>query len=259
MHKVGFFYHAGGRHRNVIASYTCLKQLRSVYSDAPISMWEDTYHTDASGNYLYPLEEIGKLFDTTQHKCSFDTRYPDKTYPAIDLYTHHRYADKIFYALTHELSECEWIMNFEDDVFILKNIESFPDSDFCGQGGSNLMMGGTVFKREAFLTAHEGIEKINWPEVRYGNTIWTDNYLPFIMESAGFINSSPWKEHSAYRPNHESEKNSVSVLHGVKYFYKTPYGVLESEEEDYKNLSSIIQRPEIARFLSKYDITCFND
>jgi hypothetical protein len=252
--QLGFFYQCGHRMNNNIATYVNLKQLRSIYPSAPVSMWEDCHVLDSEGNGVYPLEKVSQIFNCNYHKIPYLVDYLDKNCYAVDLKTNLEYIERMYQASLNELNECEWIMLFEDDVWIQKEIETFPDGNFCGAGTEYLMNGGIVFKRSAFLEAYPLAKNIDWDQTTQLQKVHTDHFLPTIFHNANFVESLRWKELGYFNINGPSYH---SVLHNNKLFYKQPYGLANTDEEDINDLSNILSQPLIQEFIKNYNVTIF--
>lgn len=265
--KLGFYYQAGHMDDNLLATYTALKQLRKIYPDAPVAFFED---------YSNNLKDIVLSFNCDYAKIPFDPAYSHKRMPVSDLKTGLQFLKRIYDACTTTLKDCEWVMNFEDDVWIQYEIESYPFLDFGGYSGhgyqpamyeylknrfgvtddsrgfnSSLgqlegysMCGGGVFKREAFLEAYSKIDEINW---EYLSTLdsricmYSDAILSFTMLHAGF-RYQVWDQFTGYY----SDRGHIPrpVVHGVKYFYD--YHSIEDLEE-------VVKKEEVKQFLIDYN------
>lgn len=257
--KIGFFYQCGHRDNNIHATYVALKQLRKIYPLSPVSMWEDCHFKDNSGNNLYPLKTIGKEFNCEHHEIPYLDDYPTKNCYAVDLKTNLQFLDRMYYAANNELRDCEWIMLLEDDVWIQKEIENFPDGDFCGYIAGSLMPGGVVFKREALLKAYSLHTNIDWENATRHEKMYTDHFLSLVFRNGGCIQSPVWKELGTFNLK---SPHDHSVLHGLKLFYKVHYGVVEKiyENTGKSELSyfpEIIKHPSIQQFIDNYNVDIF--
>lgn len=265
--KIGFFYQAGHINDNKLATYTALKQLRKIYPDAPIAFFEDN-----SNN----LKGIAKEFNCHYTKIAFDPAYSDKMMLISDRKTGLSFLERVYHSCTTTLKDCEWIMIFEDDVWIQCEIKHFPTLDFGGNLGHRYkapmyeylkqrfnikddsrrigsplgqleaygLCGGGVFKREAYLEAYSKLDEINWDYLEtldHRITMYGDAILSFTMLHAGF-RYQPWDEFVQY---HEGIQYSPKpVIHAVKYFYN--YHSID-------DLKDIIQKEEVKNFLSQYN------
>lgn len=264
--KIGFFYQAGHMDDNILATYTALKQLRRVYPDAPIAFFEDE-----SDN----LRETAFEFNCQYTKIPIEQNTFAKRMPVVDLKTGLQWLQRIYDSCQTTLRDCEWVMHFEDDVWLQKPIESYPVLDFAGTIGHGHyqplydyfaarfnvtddsrgyksplgqltaygMCGGSVFKREAFLNAYERIGEIDWEYVSsldHRVCRYTDAILSFVLNHAGY-RYEVWSEWAQYQVGDILE---CSVLHNVKHFY------------DYKsveNLPEILVKPEVLQFLKHHN------
>jgi hypothetical protein len=264
--KLGFFYQAGHMDNNILSTYVALKQLRSVYPDNPVAFYEDE-----SDN----LKDIASQFNCIYDKIPKSENILGKRMPVVDLKTGLQWLERIYTSCNTTLKDVEWVMHFEDDVWLQKPIENYPSLDFAGSIGHGYheelyeylkmrfnvtdesrsyvsplgqlraygMCGGSVFKRSAFLDSYNKINEIDWD---YLTTLdfrickYTDAILSFIMNHAGY-RYEVWSEWSQYN---EGVITDCSVLHNVKYFY------------DYKSIDDlkiVVEKNEVKEFLKKYN------
>jgi hypothetical protein len=260
--KIGFFYQAGHMDNNLLSTYTALKQLRRVYPESPVAFFEDE-----SDN----LKDIALEFKCNYTKIPTETNTLSKRMPVVDLKTGLQWLERIYTSCETTLKECEWVMHFEDDVWLQKPIEKFPALDFAGTIGHGYptllyeyfknrfnitdesrgyasplgqltaygMCGGSVFKREAFVDAYLKMNEIDWD---YAITLdprvcrYSDAILNFILNHAGY-RYEVWSEWIQYQVGQQVPH---PVLHNVKHFY------------DYKsvaNLPEVLSKPEVLDFL----------
>lgn len=265
--KLGFYYQAGHVDDNLLATYTALKQLRKIYPNAPVAFFEDN-----SDN----LKEIAESFNCDYVKIPFDPAYAHKRMLISDLKTGLQFLERVYNACTTTLKDCEWVMNFEDDVWIQNEIQSYPTLDFGGNIGHGYqpamyeylknrfgvtdnsrtynsplgqlegygMCGGGVFKREAFLEAYSKINEIDWETLNkldFRITMYGDAILSFMMLHAGF-RYQPWDQFTQYYEGCRYSSNPV--IHAVKYFYD--YSSIDDLEE-------VIKKEEVQKFLREYN------
>jgi hypothetical protein len=265
--KLGFYYQAGHVDNNILATYTALKQLRKIYPNAPVAFFEDN-----STN----LKPIAEIFNCDYTKIVVEPEYINKRMLIVDLKTGLQFLKHVYDACITTLKDCEWVMNFEDDVWIQNEIKSFPLLDFGGNPGHGYqpqmyeylknrfnvtdnsrtygsplgqlegygMCGGGVFKREAFLEAYSKIDEIDWEYLRTLDqriSMYGDAILSFVMLHAGF-RYQPWDQFTQYHPG--IQYSPRPVVHAVKYFYD--YKTIE-------DLSSVVEKEEVKQFLIDYN------
>jgi hypothetical protein len=264
--KLGFFYQSGHMDNNILSTYTALKQLRKIYPNNPVSFYEDE-----SNN----LKEIALQFNCDYKKIPESENVLHKRMPVVDLKTGLQWLQRIYDSCQTTLKDVEWIMHFEDDVWLQKPIENYPILDFAGTIGHGYqeelyeylkkrfnvidesrsynsplgqlraygMCGGSIFKRESFLNSYSKINEIDWD---YLTTLdfrickYTDAILGFILNHAGH-RYEVWSEWAQYNVGLITE---CPVLHNVKYFY------------NYKNiedLGTVIEKEEVKKFLKQYN------
>jgi hypothetical protein len=257
--KIGFFYQCGHRDNNELATYVVLKQLRKIYPLSSISIWEDCHFKDNNNN-IYPLKKIAQEFNCIHHEIPYLEEYLSKNCHAVDLKTNLDYLDRIYFSINNELHQSEWIMLLEDDVWIQKEIKTYPDGDFCGHGTGSLLSGGVVFKRESFLKAYSLISNINWDKATNNEKVHTDHFLNLIFCNGNCIQSSYWNELGNFNINNAF---SYAVLHGLKLFYKQPYGIISqpcgiiNQNDETLQLQEAIKHPKVQQFINNYNVDIF--
>lgn len=265
--KLGFFYQAGHIDNNMLATYTALKQLRKIYPDAPVAFFEDN-----SNN----LKDIAEKFNCDYTKIPFNPEYAYKRMLISDRKTGLLFLKRVYDSCITTLKECEWVMIFEDDVWLQSEIKYFPTLDFGGNFGHGYqtpmyeylknrfgvtdnsrsynsplgqlegygICGGGVFKREAYLEAYSRVNEIDWDYLETLDnriTMYGDAILSFIMLHAGF-RYQPWSEFVQYYPG--ISYSPKPVIHAVKYFY---------DYHSIEDLDQVIQKEEVKQFLIDYN------
>lgn len=265
--KLGFFYQAGHMDNHVLSTYMALKQLRRIYPEAPVAFFEDNYDN---------LKVIAEQFNCDYTKIPFDPVYSHKRMLISDRKTGLQFLERVYNSCITTLKDCEWVMNFEDDVWLQSEIKSFPALDFGGNTGHGYalpmydylkkrfnvtddsrrvgsplgqleaygMCGGGVFKREAYLEAYSRLNEIDWDYLetldsritRYGDAI-----LSFVMLHAGF-RYQPWDEFMQYYPG--IGYSSRAVVHAVKHFY---------DYHSVEDLTQVAEKEEVKQFLKDYN------
>jgi hypothetical protein len=241
--NIGLFYQSGYRY---VAAYHALNQFRKFYPNAPVAMYED--NTDL-------LRPIARMFD-----CSYSRTLvngfndPSSGRPAFDLKSIISWFDRVHEACHTTLRNCEWIMNFEDDVWFVREVKRIPTYDLSGIGGVSLKRelldylgvppsgiygcGGSVFRRTKFIEAYKNIKSIDWENVNKLDSRpleWTDSAITFLFMHSKFTYGQ-WEDASQYRNMNvphlgdragwpgtmgelEEEQNNVAVVHCWKPFY----------------------------------------
>ena len=246
--KLGLFYQSGYR---IEACYHALKQFRKFYPTAPIALYED------NSNILLP---VAKKFNCVYGRTKVNGRNdPNSGRPAFNLETTKAWLDIIYEACTTTLSDVDWIMNFEDDVWFIREIQGEPSFDLTGIGGygwskdlynylgTNVIgsygCGGSIFNRLKFIEAYKNSKNIDWDFMdklaeNPRPSEWTDSALTLVFLYSKFSVGN-WEELSQYRNKNvdtlsdrrgwpgtieelENEQNNVAVVHCWKpYYYPT--------------------------------------
>jgi hypothetical protein len=260
--KIGLYYQAGVRY---VACYHALKQFRSFYPNAPVAMYED--NTDI-------LLPVAKKFNCDYKKTVVKGRNdPNSGRPAYDLNSILAWMERVHEACTTVLKDVEYVMNFEDDVWFLREVTRMPKYELSGIGGvgwkpelldylnvsryqSIYGCGGSVFNREKYIEAYQKINSVDWKAVEKLDNRpleWTDSALTFMFLHAGF-NAGPWEDADQYRHSNiphmgdragwpgtmddmKKEQRDVAVIHCWKpYYYPTEEEIKEVDKdlENYK-------------------------
>jgi hypothetical protein len=259
--NLGLFYQSGYR---IEACYHALAQFRKFYPDAPVALFED--NTDI-------LEPIAKKFNCVYKKTDKNGfNDPNSGRPAYNLETMLAWINRVHLACTTTLSNVDWVVHFEDDVWFKRNIPSIPPYDLtgiCGRGWDDELYnylgakvkgahgcGGSIFNRKKFIEAYENSINIDWKKMDSmardpKPSEWTDSALTLLFLYSKFTVGS-WKELGQYRNTKiqytgdrrtwggtmlelENEQGDVSVIHCWKpYYYPT------SEEKDFVKSQLVI-------------------
>lgn len=238
--KLGLFYQSAN---NYVACYMATRQFRKFYPDAPVAFWEDA--PDSNLIYQPIAEEFNLDYKTTGWDNVGALRY--KT-PAGAL----KYLDRVAHSCSTTLSDVDWVVNFEDDVWTNKRAKGPPPWDFAGANncvwtpqlieyleerletkiekhfhskrGSLFnygMHGGTIFNREKFLEAYADVSTIDWDYIQlldYRVTGFTDALLTFLCVSAGFTYGY-WDDHDW---RNEGRNTTKAFTHPFKKYYRYP-------------------------------------
>jgi hypothetical protein len=259
--NLGLFYQSGYR---IEACYHALNQFRKFYPTAPVALYED------NSDILLP---VAKKFNCVYGRTKINGRNdPNSGRPAFNLETILAWLDLVYDACTTTLSNVDWVMNFEDDVWFIREIKGEPPHILSGIGGCGWYMdlynylgssvvgshgcGGSIFNRLKFIEAYENIKNLDWEYIDKlaqspKPSEWTDSALTFIFLYSKFSVGS-WSELAQYKNTKaetlvdrrgwlgsmeelELEQSGVAVVHCWKpYYYPTEEEKLEVEE-DLKN------------------------
>ena len=245
--NIGFFYQTGYRY---VAAYHALKQLRKFFPEAPVAMYEDN---------SYVMEPLSKIFNCAYNRTQLGGRNdPNSGRPAYDLKTTLAWLDRVYESCNTTLKSAEWVMNFEDDVWIRRPLLIAPQYDLSGIGGVALKTelneffnfnppkllttygcGGSLFNREKFIKAYNDLKTVSWEKVAEFDKRpleWTDCVLTFMFHNSNFT-TGQWEDASQYQnrnvtdlgsrsgwpgTNEEIEKaqvRDVAVIHCWKPYY----------------------------------------
>lgn len=253
--KIGAFYQSGHK---LVACYMALHQLRKIYPDIPVALYED-------GSDI--LRSVADEFNCDYRK----TRVQGENHslsgrPVKDLNSNLAWLERIYEACTTTLKDVDWILHYEDDVWCLHRIEHYPDFDLAGANGpiytpelkeylmsrfgtdaqerghwspkgsleSYQACGGTIFNRKKFIAAYERLQEIDWDHICNLDSRpceWSDASLSFIMQHAGF-SCGMWKDWGQYNTQGKGsafdktgwnipmdQQVNKAFIHGYKHFY----------------------------------------
>jgi len=258
--NLGLFYQAGVRY---VACYYALKQFRKFYPNAPVAMYED--NTDI-------LLPIAKKYNCDYKKTLIRGRNdPNSGRPAFDLKSILSWMDRVYEACTTVLSNTEYVMNFEDDVWFLREVKKMPKYDLSGIGGVGWKpelldylklsrghgifgCGGSVFNREKYIYAYNKVKDIDWAIVEKLDNRpleWTDSALTYIFLNAG-LSAGSWEDADQYRHSNiphmgdrlgwpgsmddlAKEQRDVAVVHCWKPYYYPSQEEINQVDKDLEN------------------------
>jgi hypothetical protein len=247
--KLGFFYQSGYR---IEACYYALEQLRKHYPDAPVALYED--NTDI-------LKPVAKKFNCVYGKTNKQGfNDPDSGRPAFNLETILAWLDRVYEACTTTLKDTDWILHFEDDVWVKRPLQGEPPFDLSGIGGRGWAeelylylgascrgahgCGGSVFNRLKFIEAYYNVKDIDWKyidelAVDPRPSEWTDSALTLVFLHSKYTVGS-WNELQQYKNSKvssmglgrltwpgtmkelEAEQENAAIIHCWKpYYYST--------------------------------------
>lgn len=167
--KIGLFYQSGHR---LEACYFALKQFRKFYPDAPIALYEDNTSM---------LQPVAKKFNCVYNITKIKGRnHPYGGLTVFDVETAISWLEIVYESCTTTLKNVDWVMHFEDDVWIRKPIVGEPPFDLSSPDATgawedevykylnvdptiyNHGCGGSIFNRLKFIEAYENIKNIDW-------------------------------------------------------------------------------------------------
>ena len=197
MINLGLFYQSGYR---IEACYFALNQFRKFYPTAPVALYED------NTNILKPVANKFSCSYSKTNKQGYND--PNSGRPAFDTETILAWLDRVYEACTTTLSEVDWVMNMEDDVWFLGKIDETPNYDLTGIGGRGWQgdelykfldidlrgaygCGGSIFNRKKFIEAYHASKEVDWNYIERiagdgSPTQWTDSMLTFIFHYSKF-------------------------------------------------------------------------
>jgi len=212
--KLGLYYQSGYR---IEACYHALEQFRKFYPEAPVAFYEDNSTI---------LEPVAKKFNCEYKRTKVNGRNdPNSGRPAFDVETIKGWLDRVYESCLTTLSNVDWVVNFEDDVWVKREIKEEPPFDLSGIGGRGWNeklyeyldtkvrgaygCGGSFFNRLKFIEAYNNVKDLDWNfidnmAVDPKPSEWTDSALTFLFLYSKFTVGS-WRELSQYvNPNVES-------------------------------------------------------
>lgn len=243
--KLGLFYQSGHR---LEACYHAIRQFRKFYPEAPIAFYED--NTDI-------MEPIARKFNFKYQKTSIKGRNdPQSGRPAFGVETMKGWLDRIYESCLTTLSEVDWVMNFEDDVWFRRELRGEPPYDLSGISGrgwsedlykylatdvrGSYGCGGSIFSKERFIEAYNKTKHINWQFIDNmakdpKPSEWTDSAITFLFLYSNF-SVGGWNELSQYTNGDltcppcafgwdgnleelEKKQTDAAVIHCWKPFY----------------------------------------
>lgn len=253
--KIGAFYQSGYK---LVACYMALHQLRKIYPNIPIALYED------GSNILKPIAEE---FNCSYKKTTIEgENHHLSGRPVKDLSSNLAWLERIYEACTTTLQDIDWVLHYEDDVWCTREIKSPPIFDLAGANGplytkelqsylfskfnTNIQerghwsvkgtlegyqaCGGTIFNRKKFIAAYQKLNEIDWKLISQLDTRpceWSDASLSFVMQHAGFT-CGRWDDWGQYNPQGKgssfdktgwsipmSEQENKAFIHGYKHFY----------------------------------------
>lgn len=219
--NIGAFYQSGYK---LVACYKASEQFRKIYPHAPVSFYED-------GSNI--LKQVADRFGFAYNQTNINGINSSHCgRPVHNLSSNLEWLKRIYDSCQTTLSNVEWIIHYEDDVWCKRKILNIPKFDIAGANGPlyttdlyeylknkfNVLdnsrghwsnygslqsygaCGGAIFRRDSFIDAYNKINTIDWNHVYALDSRpceWTDASLSFIFQHAGF-KSGVWDEWGCY-------------------------------------------------------------
>lgn len=253
--KIGAFYQSGYK---LVACYMALQQLRKIYPEIPIALFED-------GSDI--LKPVADEFNCDYKKTSVQGQnLKHSGRPVKDLNSNLAWLNRIYDACTTTLKDVDWVLHYEDDVWCTREIKREPEFDLSGANGplytpelANYLFnrfneskltrghwspkgtlesyqgcGGTIFNRLKFIEAYNKLNEIDWDHIYTLDSRpceWSDASISFVMQHAGFSCGrwSDWTQYDTKGLGHwndktgwcvpMSEQEDAAFVHLYKHFY----------------------------------------
>jgi hypothetical protein len=253
--KIGAFYQSGHK---LVACYKALEQLRKIYPNIPVALYED-------GSKI--LEPVAKKFNceyTWIEQQGQNLRHSGR--PVVGVESNLAWLKRIYDACLTTLKDVDWVIHYEDDVWCKMEITRPPKFDIAGANGplytkelydflknkfnindnsrnhwsehgsleSYGGCGGTIFNRLAFIDSYERLDEIDWNLIKSLDSRpaeWSDASLSFVMQHAGY-KSGIWDDWAQYDTKDKGnwwdktgwsipmeEQRDVAFIHLYKHFY----------------------------------------
>ena len=253
--KIGAFYQSGHK---LVACYKALEQLRKVYPNIPVALYED-------GSTL--LEPVAKKFNceyTWIEQQGINNPHSGRVF--VKENGQLDWLKRIYDACTTTLKDVDWIIHYEDDVWCRFEITRPPKFDISGANGplyttelyeylknkfgviddsrhnwsllgslkSYGACGGTIFNREKFIEIYNRLDEVPWDEIYKLDSRpieWCDATLSFLFQFFGST-SGVWEDWAQYDSKNignwwdktgwsipMEEQPNVAFIHAYKHFY----------------------------------------
>jgi hypothetical protein len=253
--RIGAFYQSGHK---LVACYKALEQLRKIYPDIPVALYED-------GSKL--LEPVAKKFN-----CDYTwieqqgQNHSHSGRPVVGIESNLDWLKRIYHACMTTLKNVDWVLHYEDDVWCKMKITRPPKFHIAGANGPLYKLelyeylknrfkvtdesrshwshegslqsyggcGGTIFNRWAFIQAYNKLNEIPWETIKQLDDRpieWSDASLSFMMQHAGFT-SGVWDDWAQYDSKDlgnwwdktgwsvsMDEQPDVAFIHAYKHYY----------------------------------------
>lgn len=254
--KLGFFYQTAN---SPCAVEMNLRQIRKHYPQSPVALWEDLNDTSAYTAYKFNVD-YKRVYRLPNERGGYN-----RSRPMEDVSGGLQYLNRLFISCLTTFKDVEWIMHFEDDVWLNGRINKMPDNDwaggFAGQWSDALIehleekgiktgrdtlhgaCGGVVFKKQLFIDAYLKIQEIEWIQAAERDphiSQYSDVYISYLLNhNKGIWNEWEQWEQGGYE---DFKVYSKPVIHNIKYWYNHPL----------EDLDKINSREEIKFFLEKH-------
>lgn len=224
-------------HSKKRATLESLRSFRRIYKKSPITVVSDGGEDFTSICDFVGAKFVYSDFTTTTRSMTMEGVYV--------------YLERIY---NHCVSvDTEWVINFEDDVRLLRPIRYFPFTSCGGPRSYHYhdavnrkiikevgmgdyrfgMCGGSIFKREAFIDSYNRNRNLTpYAEANYQVSRWSDIPLTLIFQINGY-KYSQWNEVSElFDPDVPKPIIRDSALdHAYKYWYDKPFKEYMLDEE----------------------------
>lgn len=243
--KIGFFYQTSN---NPCAVEMNLRQLKKYYPNSPIVIWEDISNTckDICQNHNVPYKKVYRLSEDTEFH---------RSQPVTEITGGLRYLNRIYVSCMNELKDAEWIIHYEDDVWIKDTIKELPKTEWSGCYGvlwDDLMMnhlesdlnvkgddryhgacGGTIFSRKSFIDAYLKIQDIDWVSISKLDK-YVGKYSDAIMSYLLLVNKTKWSSWGEWSQGGYEDFiiYEKPIVHNIKYWYQ--YNLSQLDEVNNK-------------------------
>lgn len=233
---LGFFYQSA---KSPCAVEMNIGQMRKYYPNSPIALWEDL---GEDSKYVAKRWNVDyrRLYRLPGGKQEYY-----KSRPTNGVAEGLQYLNRIFISCLTTLKDVEWIMHYEDDVWLNGIITEFPKSGwgggFAGQWSDELLShlqekgiktgrptlhgacGGVVFKRQLFIDAYLNIQNIDWQLAADLDPMisdYSDVYISYLLSH----NGGYWEEWNQWEQGgYEDYKfYKKPVIHNIKMWYYHP-------------------------------------
>jgi len=255
--NIGVFYQSGHK---FAACYMALKQLRIIYPDIPVALWED-------GSNI--LGEVAHKFNcdyTRIEQSGSNSKFAGRA--VIDLKSNLAFLSRVYKSCTTTLLNADWIVLYEDDVWCQKKIEKIPlfdmneafrpfytpelysylknrfniSDDSRGAWSSIGCLsnygacGGSIFSRRKFIEAYNKLNEIDWDYIYKLDSRpceWADASLSFIFQHAGLKNGQ-WYDCDIYNNQKDiTQQTHCAFIHPYKHYYTCTKEDIESYENSH--------------------------
>ncbi len=244
INNLGVFYQSGHKKE---ATFYSLERFRKYYPNNVIILYED------NGSNI--LKSVSDYFNCVYKRTNIiGENYEHYGKPVHNLPSALDWIDRIYHECVTNLQYCDWIMLYEDDVWVEKPIEGTPPYDLTGIPSyyinedlkryigstlhSNFGRGGSIFNRQSFIDSYDTWKQIDWDIITSIDKTpveWCDCTITFYFDYAKktvggwseLINCNP-PPHEVINQRHEWKTSPqevdestkyASIIHGYKGYY----------------------------------------